>query len=602
MKKSLLTALFSISIIFVSLAIYAQSIEEYILEARNPNPLFTKSTEVGRRYLITVEGRYHQWPNTHPDCFGVDAVWYNDIPTFGNPLGDEIIYQLLKQPIWLGDSSIITLPSTGFNGTIKIGLRQYTGFRFNDKPLDKYPLDRVNHRYQFEALGNGEPFKFQILDSVLSLQEEKVISRYEDNQGFLRITIEKLSDTLVKICDANIITNENGTTQIRVDASILVKDSSTATGTKRILVDISQIGVVLDGKFVCPDSINCDSEQILPKAVGLVIDRSASMEEPISQYDLLTTRMDAAKFAVKNFINKLNVNSKIKDSAFVISFSNRTKLEHNWSSDKISLNQSIEAIQPDSATAIYIALLEALEKVSKHSNPAKAVILLTDGDNTRGPIWSEECIEKVQKNYSNIPIYIITLSFIGTPREQRALDTMRMIVKSTIKGNVISVQERDSLNKIYEDLSKKISDDDCCSIYFKGTFCSQENETKKVKIIFSVGNQLIVREIEVKCKKTSDISSIQNGCDCRKSHIKFNKIQPNPANLLTMISFETTTFSELLIEIHSCYGQIIKSYKNIFEPGLHYFNLQTTDLINGCYYVIIKDEKDIISKKFFVVH
>jgi hypothetical protein len=591
-----------LAILVSSMSLFAQSTEEYVLDSRNPNPTFSKQTEVGAKYLITVQGKYHQWPVTQSDCFGVDAVWYNDIPSFSNPIGDEIIHQLLKDPLWLGDSTIITLPSTGSIGSIKIGLRQYTGFRFNDKPLDKYPLDAINHRYQFAAMGNGQPFKFQILDSVFNIQEEMVIPRYDDNNGFLTVTIEKITDTLVKICDAEIITNENGSTQIRVGATILVKDSTSSTGTKRILADLSQIGIVLDGRFVCPDSLSCEYEQVIPKAVGLVIDRSASMEEPISQYDLLTTRMDAAKFAIKNFINNLNVNSSVKDSAFVLSFSNDFRLEHDWSSDKSSLSKSIDGIQPDSATALYAALLEALEKVKNHSNPGKAVILLTDGDNTRGPIWSEECIARVKKDYSNIPIYIITLSFVGSPREIRTLDTMRAILNSTVKGNVISVKEQDSLNKIYDELSKKISDDDCCSIFFKGTYCNDENEVKTVKIIFSIDSNLIVKEIKLKCKKAGSATSIQEGCNCHKTESKIKNVVPNPANNSTSIVFETSEYGNIAIEIHSCFGDLIKVYPNVYEPGLHYFNLQTSDFTSGCYYAIIKTETEIISKKFFVVH
>ncbi|MGB9702480.1 MAG: hypothetical protein ACPL1A_07120 [Candidatus Kapaibacteriota bacterium] len=78
-----------LAILVSSMSLFAQSTEEYVLDSRNPNPTFSKQTEVGVKYLITVQGKYHQWTVTQPDCFGVDAVWYNDIPSFSNPLATK---------------------------------------------------------------------------------------------------------------------------------------------------------------------------------------------------------------------------------------------------------------------------------------------------------------------------------------------------------------------------------------------------------------------------------------------------------------------------------------------------------------------------------
>ena len=183
------------------LSLHSQSYEMYKLDSKSGEVLFSQPTKIGSKYLITIEGKYNQWSQSTNKGFGVDAVWYNDIPTFGNVALDTYIESLLKDPIWLGDEKTFTIPSIepileGF----KFGLKQYTGFRLNGEPLDAFPVDAITHRYQVEKVGTGAPFYFQILDSVYNLVNERTEARYDDNVGSLMVTIEEIKDTSAVIC------------------------------------------------------------------------------------------------------------------------------------------------------------------------------------------------------------------------------------------------------------------------------------------------------------------------------------------------------------------------------------------------------------------
>ena len=317
-----------LAIVFCTVPMFSQSYEAYRLESKSGDIIFSQPTKVGKKYIITVEGKYHQWPNSSNKGFGVDAVWYNDIPSYGNPVLDPYLEDMLKNSIWLGDEKVFTVPSIepilqGF----KFGLKQYTGFRLDGETLDAYPVETLTHRYQVEKIGTGAPFYFQILDSVYNLSSEKVEPRYEDNTGFLMVAIEEVADTSGVICGIQVKDLGNNRVQLIINAKLVVKDSTAIGGEINILYDISQIGIIENGAFICPDSLVCGQASNYPVAMGLVIDRSASMEEPISNEDLFTTRMDAMKVAVQEMINKMNVSESIKDSSFIMSFSNSVRLE-----------------------------------------------------------------------------------------------------------------------------------------------------------------------------------------------------------------------------------------------------------------------------------
>jgi hypothetical protein len=576
----------------------AQKMQVYKLDSKSGNIIYSQPTNSGSKYRITVEGTYRQWPASDPKGFGVDAVWYNDIPVTGNSALDELIKNYLQIPVWLGDSSTFTIPSIPqvFNG-IKLGMRQFTGFRLDGLPFDKFPIDSLNHRYQIEKMGNGGAFYFQILDSVYSLVTETTEPRYDDNIGSLMVTIEELGDTTANICGLEVINQKDGSLQLKVKASLITKDTTSTNGEKNLLYEVGQIGIIDNGRFVCPDSLVCNEKSQSPIAVGILVDRSASMEEPISQDDLFTTRLSACKDAIRQFMDNLQFKNNPKDSAFVISFSNRTKTEQDWTDSKDSLNTALDKIKPDSATAFYTALLEALEKVSKHSSSRKSVIALTDGDNTRGPVWSKELLEQISKKYSNIQIYLIALSFNDSDISKKAMDTMNQIVSKVTKGNVFSIFEKDSLAKIYENIAWQLSEDECCSLYFHSEPCKEPGHIRTIKLVFINDGNLIVKEISFKCPET--VTSVPFENDITKPEIM---VKPNPFNRYGTVEFKTD-FSDIAnISIYDGLGNKIKEFEKFFEFGQHQLVIDGNELNSGIYFIRITARNSKSFGKFVVIH
>lgn len=234
------------------------------LDSKSPDVKFTSVTQKGKKYLITVSGTYSQWPQHNG--YGVDAAYVYDVPQeeinalrwppkeITIPIiGTKV--KILDIPHWVGDPTdypakdlIQYIPGL----QVRINFRGYLGFRINGLPLDPAPkFDTVTHRYQVEMIGDGNPFKFQILDSTYSIPQEKVIGRYEDNSGSLNVLVEEEKTNDLNICSLDPILDANKKIiGIKLQASILQLDSNSTTGKRNLLTDASQLAIHENGKLV----------------------------------------------------------------------------------------------------------------------------------------------------------------------------------------------------------------------------------------------------------------------------------------------------------------------------------------------------------------
>lgn len=184
----------------------------------------------------------------------------------------------------VADETEYSFPSVpGIYRGFSFSMRKYVGFRLNDEPLPQLPLDNIAHRYQIEVGGTGNPLKFQILDSVYSIPDEEVQPRYSDNRGSLRITVEEITEKVdVNICDVEVREISENYIALRLNAGIFILDTSCVCGLKNLLEDISQLGIVENGRFICPDSLKCEGTIRDTLAIVFVLDKSGSMDEPVS--------------------------------------------------------------------------------------------------------------------------------------------------------------------------------------------------------------------------------------------------------------------------------------------------------------------------------
>ena len=104
-------------------------------------------------------------------------------------------------------------------------------------------------------------------------------------------------------------------------------------------------------------------------ALSLVMDRSGSMAgESMAQ----------AKKAAQEFIGNLGLGDRVA----LVTFNNSINLASDFIQEKEGFKEIISAISAEKNTALYDAILFALDGIKKQASPRKAMVVLTDGKDT----------------------------------------------------------------------------------------------------------------------------------------------------------------------------------------------------------------------------
>lgn len=179
--------------------------------------------------------------------------------------------------------------------------------------------------------------------------------------------------------------------------------------------------------------------------VVLVIDTSGSMSgTPISD----------AKTAAKTFIGNLGE----YDRAAIYSFNNpagpggnKPKLEVAFTSDKATLNSTIDALSADDWTPLYDTIYEAIQ-YAKTSPNMPVVIILTDGnDELAGGGHSTHTLQDCKN--ASIPVYTIGLDPQSPPYQKLNDTVLKEIAYSSDGGAYYHAPSSSQLKQIYEDLA-----------------------------------------------------------------------------------------------------------------------------------------------------
>jgi Ca-activated chloride channel family protein len=151
----------------------------------------------------------------------------------------------------------------------------------------------------------------------------------------------------------------------------------------------------------------------IPVSLGLVIDNSRSME-PRKQ------RMDAAVLA---FVRKSNP----EDETFIVHFDDTARLNRDFTNNVSLLEETLASVKPYGQTAIYDALVLALDHMKQAKQPKTAILLFTDGIDNASKHTVEEVIEAAER--SRVAVY--TIGLLSESGGQKAEDSLVLVARAT---------------------------------------------------------------------------------------------------------------------------------------------------------------------------
>src|SRR5215813_3895592 len=109
-------------------------------------------------------------------------------------------------------------------------------------------------------------------------------------------------------------------------------------------------------------NISVFKHEDIPVSLGLVIDNSRSIE-PRKQ------RLDSAALS---FVRKGNA----EDETFVVHFDDEARLDRDFTDSISLLEESLASVQPFGQTAIYDALILAVDHMEQAKHPKRAILLI----------------------------------------------------------------------------------------------------------------------------------------------------------------------------------------------------------------------------------
>jgi len=162
-----------------------------------------------------------------------------------------------------------------------------------------------------------------------------------------------------------------------------------------------------------PQPITIFKHEDIPVSLGLVIDNSRSIEPR-------KARLDAATLA---FVRQ----SHPEDESFVVHFDFDARLERDFTTKISDLEETLAASKPFGQTAIYDALMLAIDQMQKASHQKKALLLVTDGlDNV-----SHSTFTQVLEAVKHSRVAIIVVGLLSASEGEKAEATLTQLAEAS---------------------------------------------------------------------------------------------------------------------------------------------------------------------------
>jgi VWFA-related protein len=161
-----------------------------------------------------------------------------------------------------------------------------------------------------------------------------------------------------------------------------------------------------------PVTVTHFNSERVPVSLGIVVDTSGSMAGQ---------KIDAARTALDRFLFELLDRD---DEIFLFRFASVPMLLQGWTRDRNLLTRAINRLDANGGTAMYDAVSEALPLAQQGQNRKKAVLVISDGNDTNSSAGIREV--KAQIRESEVLIYAIGIDGQGESTITRTQPPPRM--------------------------------------------------------------------------------------------------------------------------------------------------------------------------------
>jgi Ca-activated chloride channel family protein len=152
------------------------------------------------------------------------------------------------------------------------------------------------------------------------------------------------------------------------------------------------------------------SNERVPVSLGILLDSSGSMTPD---------KMSSARSAIDRFIFDLLGR---EDELFFMEFASRPDLMQDWTTDRRLISRAVARVHPAGGTAMYDAVADALPFVETGQHTKKALLVISDGNDTSSQINVPELRQLIRES----EVLVYALGVDGTARTIRSGPTIRL--------------------------------------------------------------------------------------------------------------------------------------------------------------------------------
>jgi Ca-activated chloride channel family protein len=181
----------------------------------------------------------------------------------------------------------------------------------------------------------------------------------------------------------------------------LINVTATVTdGSGRFVPGLRQTDFVVYDDDRLVDITHFSAERV-PVSLGIVLDTSGSMAGD---------RIVNARAAIERFLDQL---LGPDDEVFVYGFSSDVDLIQGWTTDRAVVSAGLRRVRAAGGTAMYDAIVEAVPVAQSGRNRKKAVVLISDGNDTNSQADIRDVRQVVRE--TEVLVYAIGIDGQGEP-------------------------------------------------------------------------------------------------------------------------------------------------------------------------------------------
>ncbi len=178
---------------------------------------------------------------------------------------------------------------------------------------------------------------------------------------------------------------------VRVDTDLVTLTATVTDSRGRYRADLLQNDFAVYEDGVKQELAYFNTGDRVPMSLGILFDTSGSMIDKI----------EGVEDAVRHFVKSVAPGDEI----FLIRFSDDAELAQDFTDDHRRILRVIEDLKPRGSTALYEAVLLGLQKVKSGKHRKRALLLLTDGNDTASTVTFNDVLTLARK--SEVIIYAL---------------------------------------------------------------------------------------------------------------------------------------------------------------------------------------------------